>query len=70
MAGASVVVNAIVVVLAGTYLLLSVKSAESITSAITLDRLNLFFLTLGFALHRLPRGSCRPSGMPCHPPGG
>ena len=47
-------VNAIVVLLAGTYLLLSVKDAESITSAITLDRLNLFFLTLGFALHRTP----------------
>ena len=47
-------VNAIVVVLAGSYLLLSVRDAESITSAITLDRLNLFFLTLGFALHRTP----------------
>ena len=47
-------VNAIVVLLAGSYLLLSVMSAESITSAITLDRLNLFFLTLGFALHRTP----------------
>jgi short-chain fatty acids transporter len=47
-------VNAIVVLLAGSYLLLSVKDAESITSAITLDRLNLFFLTLGFALHRTP----------------
>ena len=29
-------------------------NAESITSATTLDRLNLFFLTLGFALHRTP----------------
>jgi short-chain fatty acids transporter len=47
-------VNAIVVVLAGTYLLLSVREAPSIASAITLDRLNLFFLTLGFALHRTP----------------
>jgi len=47
-------VNAIVVVLAGSYLLLSVRDAPSITSAITLDRLNLFFLTLGFALHRTP----------------
>jgi len=47
-------VNAIVVLLAGAYLLLSVMNAESITSAITLDRLNLFFLTLGFALHRTP----------------
>ena len=33
---------------------LSVREATSITSAITLDRLNLFFLTLGFALHRTP----------------
>jgi short-chain fatty acids transporter len=46
--------NAIVVLLAGTYLVLSLQSAESIASAITLDRLNLFFLTLGFALHRTP----------------
>jgi len=47
-------VNAAVVLLAGTYLLLSVRDAASITSAITLDRLNLFFLTLGFLLHRTP----------------
>jgi len=47
-------VNGIVVLLAGTYLILSVRDATSITSAITLDRLNLFFLTLGFALHRTP----------------
>lgn len=52
-------VNAIVVLLAGSYLLLSVKGAESITGAITLDRLNLFFLTLGFALHRTPAGLMR-----------
>jgi short-chain fatty acids transporter len=47
-------VNAIVVLLAGTYLLLSAREAPSLTGAITLDRLNLFFLTLGFALHRTP----------------
>ena len=47
-------VNAVVVLLAGTYLLLSARDAVSITSAITLDRLNLFFLTLGFLLHRTP----------------
>ena len=47
-------VNAIVVVLAGTYLVLSVRDVASITSAITLDRLNLFFLALGFLLHRTP----------------
>jgi short-chain fatty acids transporter len=47
-------VNGIVVLLAGSYLLQSVWNAPSIASAITLDRLNLFFLTLGFALHRTP----------------
>ena len=47
-------VNASVVLLAGTYLLRSVLEAPSIASAITLDRLNLFFLTLGFLLHRTP----------------
>ena len=47
-------VNGIVVVLAGSYLFLSVWDAPSIATAITLDRLNLFFLTLGFALHRTP----------------
>lgn len=47
-------VNGIVVLLGGSYLVLSVMDAPSITAAITLDRLNLFFLTLGFLLHRTP----------------
>lgn len=46
--------NGLVVLLAGSYLVLSLREAHSITAAITLDRLNLFFLTLGFALHRTP----------------
>jgi short-chain fatty acids transporter len=46
--------NAIVVLLAGGALVLSVRDAEGLTAAITLDRLNLFFLALGFALHRTP----------------
>ena len=46
--------NAMVALLAGGYLVLSLREASSITAAITLDRLNLFFLTLGFALHRTP----------------
>ncbi len=47
-------VNGCIVLLAGTYLLLSASRAPSVTSAITLDSLNLFFLTLGFLLHRTP----------------
>jgi short-chain fatty acids transporter len=46
--------NAIVVLLAGTALVLAARDAPSLTAAITLDRLNLFFLALGFALHRTP----------------
>jgi short-chain fatty acids transporter len=46
--------NAIVVLLAGAALVLSAREAASLTAAITLDRLNLFFLALGFALHRTP----------------
>ena len=46
--------NLVVVVMGGGYLLLSLRSAPSIAAAITLDRLNLFFLVLGFALHRTP----------------
>jgi short-chain fatty acids transporter len=46
--------NAIVVVLAALGLARAVRDAPSLTAAITLDRLNLFFLGLGFALHRTP----------------
>ncbi|HEX5633851.1 MAG TPA: TIGR00366 family protein [Gemmatimonadales bacterium] len=46
--------NAVVVALAGTALVLAVRDAPSLTGAITLDRLNLLFLALGFALHRTP----------------
>jgi short-chain fatty acids transporter len=46
--------NAIVVLLAGAALVLAARDATSLTAAITLDRLNLFFLALGFALHRTP----------------
>ncbi len=46
--------NLVVVLLGGGYLLLALRSAPSIAAAITLDRLNLFFLVLGFALHRTP----------------
>ena len=47
-------VNAIVVLLGGDLPRAVGDGAESLASAITLDRLNLFFLTLGFALHRTP----------------
>ena len=46
--------NALVVLLAGAALILAARDAPSLTAAITLDRLNLFFLALGFALHRTP----------------
>jgi len=45
---------AVVVALASLALALAVREEESLSAAITLDRLNLFFLTLGFALHRTP----------------
>jgi short-chain fatty acids transporter len=46
--------NLLVVLLAGGYLVTSLAAAPDLSSAITLDRLNLFFLTLGFLLHRTP----------------
>ena len=46
--------NAMVAVLAGATVVLAVRDADSLSAAITLDRLNLFFLGLGFALHRTP----------------
>ena len=46
--------NLLVVVLAGGYLLQTLLSAKSLAASITLNTLNLFFLTLGFALHRTP----------------
>lgn len=46
--------NLLVVLLAGTALWRDVTAAPSLTAAITLDRLNLAFLALGFALHRTP----------------
>lgn len=46
--------NLMVVLLSGAYLLESLRQAEHLAAAITLNTLNLFFLTLGFALHRTP----------------
>ncbi|MCU0621931.1 MAG: TIGR00366 family protein, partial [Gemmatimonadales bacterium] len=46
--------NAMVALLATIALARAVTSAPSLTAAITLDRLNLGFLALGFALHRTP----------------
>jgi short-chain fatty acids transporter len=47
-------VNWLVVALAAGYLWISLSRAPSLTAAITLDTLNLFFLALGFALHGTP----------------
>lgn len=44
----------LVVALGGGYLALSLWNAKHLAAAITLNTLNLFFLTLGFALHRTP----------------
>ncbi len=46
--------NYFVVLVAGGYLVSMLAKAPSLAAAITLNTLNLFFLTLGFALHRTP----------------
>ncbi len=46
--------NLLVVAIAGVYLALAIARAPSVTAAITLNTINLFFLTLGFALHWTP----------------
>lgn len=50
----SPVLNVLVVLLAGTYLVRYFVTAEERLSAITLDTINLTFLTLGVALHFTP----------------
>lgn len=46
--------NALVVVLAGSYLVHHFRVAPNKLDAISLNTINLFFLTLGFALHGTP----------------
>jgi len=46
--------NAVVVLIAASYLVMEMVRAESVAAALTLDTLNLTFLTLGFALHKTP----------------
>ncbi len=46
--------NALVVLLAGSYLVHHFRAAPNKLDAISLNAINLFFLTLGFALHGTP----------------
>ena len=61
--------NLVVVVLGGGLPRVIAVASPSLASAITLDRLNLFFLTLGFLLHRTPARLMNAFRIRCHPPG-